>query len=189
LQLLAFVNHPDEMETAYNELYGVAPVLDEDTPDAGWLWLKRFFQNAPIPLAGGNEVNSAFATPGMTDSYMALTSYSNYAAVLGDELTFEPCWGLQPVPGVQNQSYLAIINLAPHPNAAKLFIRFITSEEGRKSWEKYGVYFPDPSYEVPDGQKTMEEILEITWFIDEEFIYDNINQGLDLYLLNLPNQK
>ena len=184
-KLLTYVYHADELKAAYVDLYGSEPVLDADTPNAGWLWLKRFVQNAPIPQSGDAEVYSAFAAPGMKDSYMAFTSYSNYADVLDGDLAFEPCWGVQPILGVQSQSYLAIINLAPHPNAAKLFIRFVTSEEGRKPWAKFGSYFPDPAYEVPEGQKVLEDILAVTWFIKEQFAYDNMIQARDLYLLNL----
>lgn len=184
-KLITLVYHVDEMKAAYVELYGKEPELDADTPDAGWLWLKRFAQNGPIPEPGGDEVDSAFATPGMTDSYMALTSYSNMADVLEGNLAFEPCWGLTPKVGIQSQSYVGIINQAPHPNAAKLWIKYITSEEGRKPWAKFGTFFPDSTYEVPEGQKTLDEIFSMTWFIEEQFAYDNMIQARDFYLLNL----
>ena len=173
------------MKQAYIDLYGKEPVLDADTPDAGWLWFKRLAQNSPIPQPGGDEVDSAFATPGMTENYVAFTSYSNYPDVLEGNLVFEPAWGLEPMLGAQSQSYLAIINQAPQPNAAKLFIRFITSEEGRKPWAKFGTYFPDPTYEVPEGMKTLDEIFTMTWFVAEKFAYDNLVQARDFYLLNL----
>lgn len=184
-KLLTFAAHADEMKAAYVELYGSEPVLDDDTPDAGWLWLKRFAQNGPIPQPGGDEVDSAFATPGMTESYMALTSYSNMADVVEGNLAFEPCWGLSPHLGIQSQSYLGIINQAPHPNAAKLWIKFIMSPEGRDPWAKFGTYFTDSTYEVPEGQKPLEEMMSMTWFIDEQYAYDNMIQARDFYLLNL----
>jgi iron(III) transport system substrate-binding protein len=173
------------MKQAYVDLYGKEPELDEDTPDAGWLWFKRFAQNQPIPQPGGDEVDSAFATPGMTDNLMALTSYSNYPDVQDGNLAFEPCWDLNPISGVQAQSYAAVINQAPHPNAAKLFIQFITSEEGRDPWAKFGTYFPDPTYEVPEGQKTLDEVQKLTWFIPEQYAYDKLVEARDFYLLNL----
>jgi iron(III) transport system substrate-binding protein len=184
-KLITVAYHADEMKAAYVELYGKEPELDADTPDAGWLWLKRFAQNGPIPQPGGDEVDSAFATPGMTDNYLAFTSYSNYPDVQDGNLAFEPCWGTKPIVGIQSQSYLAILNQAPHPNAAKLFIQFITSPEGRDPWAKYGTYFADPSYEVPEGQKTLDEIQKITWFIAEQYAYENLVQARDFYLLNL----
>jgi len=184
-KLITIAFHADEVKQAYVDLYGSEPVLDADTPDAGWLWLKRFAQNGPTPQPGGDEVDSAFATPGMTESYMALTSYSNMADVQEGILAFEPCWGLQPRLGVQAQSYVGIINQAPHPNAAKLWIKFVTSPDGRKPWAKFGTYFPDSTYEVPEGQKTLAEMFDMTWFIAEQYAYDHMLEARDFYLLNL----
>jgi hypothetical protein len=144
-------------------------------------------QNDPKPEPGGDEVDEAFATPGMTESYMALTSYSNMADVIEGNLVFEPCWGIKPVLGVQSQSYLGIINQAPHPNAAKLWIAWQVSEEGREPWAKFGTYFTDSAYEVPEGMKPLDEMMGMTWFIDEQFAYDNMLTARDFYLLNLGN--
>lgn len=184
-KLITYAAHPEEVKQAYIDLYGSEPVLDADTPDAGWLWLKRFAQNGPIPQPGGDEVDSAFATPGMTESYMALTSYSNMADVQEGILAFEPCWGIQPKLGVQSQSYVGIINQAPHPNAAKLWIKYITSPDGRKPWAKFGTYFPDSTYEVPEGQIPLDEMFKMTWFIAEQYAYDHMLEARDFYLLNL----
>jgi len=184
-KLITFAFHADEVKQAYVDLYGSEPVLDADTPDAGWLWLKRFAQNGPIPQPGGDEVDSAFATPGMTESYMALTSYSNMADVQEGILAFEPCWGIQPKLGVQSQSYVGIINQAPHPNAAKLWIKYITSPDGRKPWARFGTYFPDSTYEVPEGQIPLDEMFKMTWFIAEQYAYEHMLEARDFYLLNL----
>ena len=186
-KLITFASKVDEMKAAYVALYGSEPVLDADTPDAGWLWLKRFAQNGPIPQPGGDEVDEAFASPGMTDSFLALGSYSNYPDVLDGNLVFEPCWGLEPVVGIQSQSYLGIINQAPHPNAAKLWILWQAGPEGRDPWAKFGTYFPDSTYTVPEGQKTLDEIFTMTWFIDEQYAYDHMIEARDFYLLNLGN--
>jgi iron(III) transport system substrate-binding protein len=183
-KLITVAYHADEMKAAYVELYDEEPKLDEDTPDAGWLWLKRFAQNAPLPQPGGDEVDSAFATPGMKDNYLAFTSYSNYPDVQDGNLVFEPCWGVKPISGVQSQSYLAILNQAPHPNAAKLFIRFVMNE-GKDPWAKFGTYFPLSDYEVPEGMKTLDEIRQLTWLIEEQYAFENMIQARDFYLLNL----
>jgi iron(III) transport system substrate-binding protein len=184
-KLITIAYHADEMKQAYVDLYGKEPELDADTPDAGWLWFKRFAQNGPIPQPGGDEVDSAFATPGMKENLLAFTSYSNYPDVQDGNLAFEPCWGVTPISGVQSQSYVGVMNQAPHPNAAKLFINFITGEEGRDPWAKFGTYFPDPNYTVPEGQKTLDEVQKLTWFIPEQYAYEQLIQARDFYLLNL----
>jgi len=184
-KLITIAAHPDEVKAAYVALYGSEPVLDADTPDAGWLWLKRFVQNGPIPQPGGDEVDYAYATPGMKESFMAWGSYSNYPDVQDGNLAFDMCWGIQPVLGIQSQSYLGIINQAPHPNAAKLWILWQASEKGRKPWAKFGTYFPDSTYVVPEGQKTLDEIQSMTWLINEQYAYDHMIEARDFYLLNL----
>jgi iron(III) transport system substrate-binding protein len=181
---MTIASKKDEMAAAYKELYGSDPVLEADTPDAGWLWLKKFAQNGPIPESGGDEVDAAFATPGMTESYMAFTSYSNYPDVLDGNLAFEPCWDAKPIMGVQTQAYVGIINQAPHPNAAKLFIRFVLNE-GADPWMKIGNYLPRTDMEPPEGAKTFTEIASMTWTFDDQYVYDNITQARDFYLLNL----
>ena len=184
-KLITFAFHADAMKQAYVDLYGKEPELEADTPDAGWLWLKKFAQNAPIPQPGGDEVDSAFATPGQTDNLLAFTSYSNYPDVQDGNLAFEPCWGVDPITGIQSQSYLGIMNQAPHPNAAKLFTKFIIGEEGRDPWAKFGTYFSDSTYEVPEGMKTLDEIRKLTWLIEEQYAFENMIQARDFYLLNL----
>jgi len=187
-KLMTFVAHPDEMAAAYKLLYGTDPVLDADTPDAGWLWLKRFAQNNPIPQPGGDEVDSAFATPGMTENFMAFGSYGNYPDVLDGNLAFDLCWDLEPVGGVGTQSYIGILNQAPHPNAAKLWIRFITTLDGIDPWYKIGTYLPNPEMPAPEGAKPFSEVQAATWPVPDGFVYDNIVKARDFYLVNLGNK-
>ncbi len=184
-KLMTFVAHPDEMAAAYKAFYGTDPVLDADTKDAGWLWLKRFAQNNPIPQPGGDEVDSAFATPGMTESFLAFGSYGNYPDVLEGNLAFELCWDLEPVAGVGTQSYIGILNQAPHPNAAKLWIKFITTLDGIDPWYKLGTYLPNPEMPAPEGAMPFSEIKAITWSVIDQFVYDNIVTARDFYLVNL----
>ena len=138
-KLITIASKADVMKEAYVALYGTEPVLDADTPDAGWLWLKKFAQNGPTAEPGGDEVDSAFATPGMTDSYMALTSYSNMADVVEGNLAFEPCWGIKPMLGVQSQSYIGIINQALDEFLAEQEGEYDTDTRWALAWyEQYG---------------------------------------------------
>jgi iron(III) transport system substrate-binding protein len=184
-KLMTFVSHPDEMAAAYKAYYGEDPVLDDDTADAGWLWLKRLAQNGPIPQPGGDEVDSAFATPGMTESFLALGSYGNYPDVLEGNLTFDLCWDLEPVGAIGTQSYIGILNQSTHPNAAKLWIKYIMTQEGIDPWYKIGTYMPNPEMPAPEGAIPYSEISEMSWMFNDAFVYDNIVKARDFYLVNL----
>jgi iron(III) transport system substrate-binding protein len=180
--LTTIVSHADELAAAHKDLYGTDPVLDSDTPDAGWLWLKKFAQNEPVGEPGGDEVVQAFASLGMKEAGIGFTSYSKYRDVVKGELVFAPCKGLQPVMGVQTQAYLAILNRAPHPNAAKLFINFILNE-GSKPWNVIGDYSARTDVPAPEGAIPRAELS--VWSIDNTYVYKNITQVRDFYVLNL----
>lgn len=183
--LTTIVTHKDELAAAYKERYGKDPVLDKDTPDAGWLWLKMFAKNKPIGQPGGDEVVQAFSTPGMKDNLVGFTSYSKYRDVVKGKLVFEPAKGLKPVMGVQTASYLAIVNQAPHPNAAKLFINYVLNAEGFAPWNVIGDYSPRTDFSSPKGAIPYAELSTYVWTIDEEYVYKNITKVRDFWALSL----
>lgn len=183
--LTTIVSRKDEMAAAYKELYGKEPVLDSDTPDAGWLWLKKFARNKPVGEPGGDEVVQAFATPKMKDNLIGFTSYSKYRDVVKGKLVFEPCKGLKPIIGVQTATYLAIVNRAPHPNAAKLFIQYVLGEEGSKPWSVIGDYSPRTDLASPKGAIPYAELSKMVWSVNEAYVYKNITKVRDFWAINL----
>jgi iron(III) transport system substrate-binding protein len=185
--LMSAVKHADDFATAYEALYGKAwdtdPAVDADTPDAGWLWLKKFAKNQPIGVSGGDDVWGGMATPGMTDNLLGWLPLSKYRNVTSGKAVFEPCVGMTPVAGVQKHNYVAVINQAPHPNAAKLFIRFALSADGFKPWNQVGQYSPRS-----DVQPIVEAIPFASipvYNFDNSFVYNNITAYHDFYALNL----
>ncbi len=83
------------------------------------------------------------------------------------------------------QSYIGILNQAPHPNAAKLWIKFITTLDGIDPWYKIGTYLPNPQMPPPEGALPYSQVQDNTWAVDDGFVYDNIIKARDMYLVNL----
>jgi iron(III) transport system substrate-binding protein len=181
--LMSAAKHADEFAAAYKALYGTDVVLDADTPDAGWLWIKRFAQNQPIGEPGSDDVWKAMATPGMKDNMLGWAPLSKYRNVTSKKAVFEPCVGLSPVIGLQKSNYLAIINQAPHPNAAKLFIKFALSEEGFKPWNQVGQYSARTDVKPIEAAVAFADLP--IWDFDNLFVYNNITKYLDFYSVNL----
>ncbi len=179
------VSHAKDLAAAYKEKYGKDPVLDSDTPDAGWLWLKMFAKNKPVPQPGGDEVTASFASKGMKDNLVGFTSYSKYRNTVKGTVVFEPCKTLKPVVGVQTATYLAIINRAPHPNAAKLFINYVYSQEGFEPWNVIGDYSPLTTKESPKGAIPYTELSKMVWTIDEPAVYKTIGKVRDFYSVTI----
>ena len=184
-KLITSLQHAEEMKAAYVALYGSEPVLDADTPDAGWLWLKRFAQNGPIPQPGGDEVDSAFATPGMTDSYMALTSYSNMADVLDGNLAFEPCWGLTQSLVFRARATWASSTRRHTPMPPSFGSIYDKLQKAAIPGRNSELISPIPPTRFLKVRKLLEEIFSMTWFIDEQYAYDHMIEARDFYLLNL----
>lgn len=179
------VAHGKELAAAYKDKYGKDPILDADTPDAGWLWLKMFGKNKPISVSGGDDVGAAIASKGMKDNLIGFTSYSKYRNTVAGKIVFEPCVGLKPVMGVQTASYLAIINRAPHPNAAKLFINFVYTAEGFSPWNVIGDYSPRTDWQSPTGAIPYKDLGKFVWTVDEAAVYKTITKVRDFYALNI----
>ncbi len=185
--LVTIMSHSKELATAYKDKFGKDPVLDADTPDAGWLWLKMLAKNKPVPVPGGDELTAAFAAPKMKDSFIAINAgYSKYTDVQKGKAFFEPCRGMAPVLGLMSQTYMAVINRAQHPNAAKLFINFVSNTpEGFAPWNTMGSYSPRSDWAAAKGAIPFLEMKPALWPVDEDAVYKTISKARDFYALNL----
>jgi iron(III) transport system substrate-binding protein len=184
------VQYADEFAEAYQNLYGQDWTTDEaygdDTPNAGYLYIKKLAQNQPGIQPGGDEVDAAFATLGMDPAVepgYGWTGLSSYENTLDGELAMAPCYGLEPRVGILKTGYLGVANYAPHPNAAKLFIKFALSQEGFKPWSKMGTYPPVVGVEVPEGMPALDDIA--LWPSDDVFAYQNMSQVRDFWAVSL----
>ena len=94
-------------------------------------------------------------------------------------------WDVKPVVGLTKRNFLVLANKAPHPNAAKLFIRWILGDEqggaGMEPWFVPGGW-PSRSDVKPPVDTTLDDLKAYTWFLDPEFIYDYGLEVRDFWL-------
>jgi iron(III) transport system substrate-binding protein len=94
-----------------------------------------------------------------------------------------PAFNVKPVVGVSYPTVLVIADRAPHPNAAKLLIRYMM-EEGFKPWNEPGDYAARS--DVAKQQTAKFDIPPFEdvkmWPIDQEQVYDTKYTYLSLYL-------
>jgi len=186
--LADFPRHGDEFAATYQELYGKEWTTDADyTADlenAAWLWIKKYAINKPGLVSGGDDAAQGFAAVGMTaDNGVGFTSYSKYRDTLKGDLAFDVCKDAKPVMGMMTSTYLAIATNAPHPNAAKLFIQFVLSEEGRVPWGVIGNYSAVTGQAAAEGAIPWAELN--VWTQDDAFVYANISKMRDFWTLSL----
>jgi iron(III) transport system substrate-binding protein len=194
------VQHADEMATAYQDLYGKDWTTDpQASPDAfgqtvdnaGWLFLKKLAMNKPGIESGGDEVDAAYATLGMDPNVepgVGWTGWDSVEATADGEIAMAACLDLKPVFGLQKTSYLGVAAFAPHPNAAKLFIKFVLSDVGIKPWLKTGVYSAIPSMPIPEGAMPYDEMVSRTWETDPVFGWEWASKVRDFWAISYLTQ-
>jgi ABC-type Fe3+ transport system substrate-binding protein len=193
--IATIIQHGDELAVAYKDLYGKDYTTDPaygpdtfglDTPDAGWLWARKMAQNKPGIQPGGGEVDESYALPGMNpneDPGSGISGYSSMEDVADGKLVLAPCVGIKPVLGIFKTTYLAVATNAPHPNAAKLFIKFVLSEEGRQPWNIIGDY---PAVEGQLPAKGAMPLADLkVWTMDDVYIYQNASRVRDFWAVSL----
>jgi iron(III) transport system substrate-binding protein len=192
-KMATIVEHADEMATAYKDLYGVEWTEDElaatdesgmAVENAGYLWLKKLAYNGAVSLDDGDMVDAAFAgldLPAGEEPGFGWTGYSSYKDTLKGDLNMTPCFGMEPAMGVFKTSFLGIANNAPHPNAAKLFIKFILSEEGYEPWNKIGTYPAVVGLTAHEDNLPLEEILPQVWEMTPLFDWENVSIVRDFW--------
>jgi iron(III) transport system substrate-binding protein len=192
-KMATYVQNADEMAAAYEALYGKPWTEDElASPDAsgmavenaGYLWLKKLAYNGAVSLDDGDMVDAAYAgldLPEGEEPGFGFTGYSTYKDSLNGELNMSPCFGLEPVMGIFKTSFLGIANNAPHPNAAKLFIRFMLTEEGFDPWLKIGTYPAAEGLPVHEDNLPLDELLTQVWEMDPIFDWENVSKVRDFW--------
>ncbi len=198
-KVATFVQNGDEMAEAYQALYGKPWTEDElagadesgmAPENAGYLWLKKVAYNGVVVLDDGDLVDAAFAgleLPAGEEPGFGWTGYSTYEATLEGELNMMPCFGMEPVMGIFKTSFLGIANNAPHPNAAKLFIRFALSEAGFDPWNEIGSYPAAEGLPVFEDNLPLAELLPQVWEMDPIFDWANVSTVRDFWAASIAS--
>jgi iron(III) transport system substrate-binding protein len=192
-KVATFVQNGDAMAQAYENLYGKPWTEDElaapddsglEVENAGYLFIKKLAYNHVVVLDDGDMVDAAFAgleLPEGEEPGFGWTGYSSYKDTLKGELNMAPCFGMDPIMGIFKTSFLGIANMAPHPNAAKLFIRFILSEEGYDPWNKIGTYPAVEGLSTHEDNMPLAEIMPQVWEMDPIFDWANVSKVRDFW--------
>jgi iron(III) transport system substrate-binding protein len=188
--------HGDEMAQAYKDLYGVEWTTDpaaqtdafgQEVPNAGWLWIKKMAQNHPTVV---DEIDIAYASVGMDPAVepgLGWTGWTSVEDTEAGDIVMAPCLDLNPVFGIMKTSFLGIANMAPHPNAAKLFIKFALSPAGFKPWNKVGSYSGQLGMEDSNAEEVMpfSEVMPKSWEMNPIYDWEWAAKVRDFWAISL----
>lgn len=182
------IKHGDDMAASYKDYFGKEWTTDADydatTANAGWLWVKKFAKSPNlVVMPGGDEILEAMGTIGMTDpAGVANNSYSKVRDTINGEIAVWACEGIKPALGTSGVTHLAIASEAPHPNAAKLYIRFTLTPQGSEPWNVLGDWPGRTDLPAPEGAPAFADVG--LWPDDGKLMFEIGSQVRDFWTLN-----
>ncbi len=150
---LTMITSPEwsaQLEKAYEDLYGKKLVLT--TKNAGYEWIKRFFQNSLVLGNSDTNISENIGIKGQPKTTLGLFVYSKTRFDATKNLALQAMTEITPFSGFMYPAFLHLTRNAKNPNAAKLFIEFLLTEQGFAPWAKdVGSYSSNPNIPVNKG--------------------------------------
>lgn len=115
---------PDQLAAAYKELKGEDLVLSDGCENAGYEFLKRLHDNAPIFTSSSDEIAESVGSKGQTNPPIGFCASSKLRKNADNDWCLKPI-NLEPTTGIPAINTLYVVEGCEHPNAAKLLIRFM----------------------------------------------------------------
>jgi len=185
------VKHADEMAADYQKVFGKPIELGPDEPNAGYAWINRVAKNNPIlETSNSNIVKDVGGAPDMKAAPIGygVSSKLRERDIQGFRLGVNPQKFDMPTTAVSFM-IAQIADHAPHPNAAKLFVRFLC---GEKDHNGKGIqpFLTAGSYPVfPDSKNTskMPSYESIPKFeVDFDYWYEHFQDVSDYWVSAQP---
>ncbi len=178
-------HHDQAMAEAFHAFSGEP--LDTDEASATAEFVKRLAQNGPLMTPSDSEAADAIGTVDAGDSFVGLISTAAFRDN-NNGLALGICHDMQPFIGVSYPTFGLMTTQTRSPNAAKLFLYYLMTEEGIKLQSMDGKMSTNTAFALP-----AEEASGIEQFRDQLMMYrtdtagsdwENRQDWLDLWSLN-----
>ncbi|WP_033291762.1 ABC transporter substrate-binding protein [Amycolatopsis jejuensis] len=117
-----------QLRAAYEKNFGKP--LDTSAESAAHEWVARFAGNRPVLTSADDDVSAAVGAPNQTAPRFGFVSIAKFRDVRNSGYHLAVCDTMAPFTGFQYPKFGAIATGSAHPNAAKLFLHFVLTEEG-----------------------------------------------------------
>lgn len=172
---LTMVTSPEmstKLKEAYERYFGKKISLT--TPNAGYEWIKAIIDNQLVMFTSDTKMAGALGEKGKGIEAVALGTYSKLRSRKKKNLALMPIMGMEPFAGFFYPSFLLIRSNAKNPNAAKLFVEYLLTEEGFGPWSgSLGTYSSNPNIKQYPGDNSLDIWSRILVFESPKFIYEN----------------
>lgn len=140
--------HDDgQMKTAYKAHFGKEIEAGSDSAMA--IWVKTFAANAPLIADSDDAISEAVGAPGQKEPFFGLMSSAKFRDNADKGYKLGLCADLAPWPGWTYVKLGLIASGTKSPNASKLFIHYVLTEEGIAPQVKDGKLPTNPDIKLP----------------------------------------
>ena len=163
----------DKIAEAYKSYFGKEIKLT--TPNAGYEWIKAIFENDLVLTTSDTKTAESIGIKGQNKKFNAgLFVFSKLRYVESKNLALQPIMDMEPFSGFFYPIYMLISTTAEHPNAAKLFIEYLLTEEGFAPWSKnMGTYSSNPNVAIQKNDYPMSVWEGILVREDPAYCFEN----------------
>ena len=165
-------NHHDAaMAAAYETHFGKP--FDAAQGSATAAWVAAFAENAPL-VTDSDGIADAVGAAGQAEPFFGMVSTAKFRAN-AEGLKLGLCTGMQPFTGWLYPGLGVIATETPAPNTARLFIRYLLTEEGIANQSVDGKVPSDPRVGLP-----ADEASGIAAHLDELMVWNTGGSASDL---------
>lgn len=157
---------------AYEDYYGEE--IELTTENAGYEWIKAVLENGLVLFGSDTKMAESIGVKDEGIDAIGLFAYTKVRYRDTKDLALMPIMAMEPFAGFYYPSYLLMVKNVQHPNAAKLFMEFLYTEEGFEPWNtSEGTYCANPEIKVYPGDNTFEVWKLLLVGEDGEYIFYN----------------
>ena len=139
-----------ELVAAYEAHFGKP--LDSVADSAARTFVKALAGNSPLMTTSDDAASEAAAAPGQTEPFIALVSAAKFRENEASGFHLGLCKGLEPWLGFTNAGIGLIASGTDSPNAARLFLRYVMTEEGIAPQSQDGKMSSNHDVGLPDSE-------------------------------------
>lgn len=174
----------DALAEDYKRVFGEEIQLD-GTENAGYELIKRLVANDLVFMSSSSEMVEAVGTRGQTNPPIAYASSSKMRERVEKDFAIQVVSDVLPHTGIPALNTVYIVNEAPHPNGAKLLIRWLLGEadgkgEGFVPFNTIGGWPIRDDVQPVEGAVPLSEV-NIQSF-DANAIYHKIQEVSDFWI-------
>nr|WP_247644447.1 extracellular solute-binding protein [Brucella intermedia] len=179
--------HDDEaMRKAYEEFFGEPLKTEEASATAEWV--KRFAKNRPSVTRSDTEVGPIIGAKGQEKPFMGFLSTSIFRDAKKNGYTMGICAGMKPWAGQLTPRVAVIASGTKSPNASKLFVHYMMTEEGMAPQLADGKISSSKGAKIPES-----EVSGIVNVIDQLYVphsetaesdYSKLQDWQDFWTIN-----